>query len=210
MDNWSKAMAEKIGDILNLPSERKSIITYGLIVLTHNLIGIIVVIAISYFTGALRSTVAMVATLLILRPSAGGAHCSTSFNCNLFGYIIMPLLGAGAFWVSGLSSGCQSLFLIFCLITALIGMALKSPFFIQIKPRAMLRSKILKTRAIILALLLTITSVTLLLIAEYQWSMGIAMGLLFQGIMLLPPGVKGALLFDNIVNLALSKGGEKE
>ena len=102
----------------------------------------------------------------------------------------------------------QYIYLVSCFLLVLLGINLKAPFFTQDKPRAAARSKQLKVRALILAIIAFLTAVMLLIVLKVQWSMGIATGLLFQGIMLLPPGVKGTLLLDNFINGILFKGGE--
>lgn len=150
----------------------------------------------------------MVLTLLLLRSSAGGAHCNNSYNCSLFGYIFMPAFGYVALVFSGYSVTFQCIYLSGCSTLVLFGVVLNAPYFTQDKPRAVARSKQLKTRALLLALLSSVIAMILLYIGKLQWSMGIATGLLFQGIMLLPLGVKTVAWFESFVNKLLLKGGE--
>jgi accessory gene regulator protein AgrB len=198
----------KIGEVLELSPDRRDIVGYGLNVLVSNIFGIAVTLFIAYVMGALCSTFAMIITLLLLRPSAGGAHCSNSFNCSLFGYIFIPLFGYGAFWLSKkCPTDFQYIYLISCTLLVLMGIALKAPYFTQNKPRAEARRKKLKVRALILAILAALASVILLMNAKAQWSTGIATGLLFQGMMLSPPGIKGTLFLDGLVNKIFSQRG---
>ena len=206
--DWSEKIANKIGALLELPPARRDIVSYGINVLISNVLGIAATLFIAFVIGSFYPTLALITTLLFLRPSAGGAHCSSSFNCSLFGYIFIPLFGLGAFRISQICElEHQYIFLVLCALSALIGIAVKAPFFTQNKPRAEARRKTLKSRALIIALLAFLVSVILLKNTETQWSMGIATGLLFQGIMLLPPGIKGTGLLDGLVN-KLKKGGD--
>lgn len=85
----------------------------------------------------------------------------------------------------------------------LVGIALKAPYFTQSKPRAEIRRKKLKGRAFVFALIAALISALLMVNLKLQWSMGIATGLLFQAIMLLPFGIKGIQLLDNLLDKLL-------
>lgn len=186
-------------------------IRYGISVLANNTLGLMGVLIVAYFIGALTTTLAMSIVLLALRPHAGGAHCSSSLNCNLFGYVLLPLFGYGALWLSKWSFSIQTVYLMVCAGVGLIWISLKAPFFVQSKPRAEVKGKKLKVRALMLASFIFSISLVLLFLKQGQWALGLASGLLFQGLSLSPLGVKTIEGLDNFVNRnILSKGGEPE
>lgn len=205
----SNVISNKIGDILLLGREQREVISYGIFVLTNNLLGLLGVLLIAFLLDILIPTLAMSITLLFLRPSAGGGHCSSSLNCNLFGYILIPLFGYGAFWASQCCLHFKYLFLVGCACWGLIWIILQAPYFTQSKPRAETRGKTLKVRASLLALIAFLVSVVLLSTGRNEWAMGIAVGLFFQGLMLSPIGVKALRYLDERVNKILIKGGEE-
>lgn len=178
-------------------------------VLVSNVIGLAGVLIVAYFIGAFIPTLAMSVILLILRPNAGGAHCNNSFNCSLFGYIIMPLLGYGAFWLSRCPLYVQVIFLVGSACSGLIWIALKAPYFTQYKPQAEARNKKLKIRSAILAAVAFVVALGLLKMGRDTWAMGMATGLFFQGLVLSPAGIKGILYLDKFASKVIpGKGGE--
>ena len=193
-------MSDKIGDILVLDREQREVISYGLSVLAGNIIGLAGVLLIAYLLGALRPTMVMSFVLLMLRPGAGGAHCNTTVNCSLFGYVFLPLFGYGAFWLSHCPVHIQSISLLSCALPGFIYIALKAPYFTQSKPRAEEKNRILKTRALVMATAAFLAALIFLIVARYEWSMGIAAGLLFQGLVLSPLGVKDISYLDMLLS----------
>ena len=210
-DQFSRRLATQIGEILGLDPGRREVVGYGLALLLHNLAGLAAVLVIAYFLGALPSTAALALTLLLLRPSAGGAHCGSSFNCSIFGYLFMPLLGLGASWLASRAAGLQLGFLGAAFLVALSAMVKNAPYLTREKPRAAARRRYLKIRALLLAVLISALSMGLLFWGWVPWSMGLAAGLLFQGLMLLPAGIYCVHWFDILVNTIITKlGGEPQ
>ena len=203
----SDILSDKIGDILMLSREQREVISYGLSVLANNILGLLGVLLVAYLMGAFTSTLVMSTILLLLRPNAGGAHCSSSFNCSLFGYVFLPLFGYGALSLSLCPLSIQRIYIIACFCLSLTGIVLKAPYFTQSKPRAETRNKELKTRALIIAIIAFVVALIFQFIKMHEWAMGIATGLLFQGLVLFPLGVKGIQYLDNLVNrIFFSKG----
>lgn len=207
-ENWSSKASNKIGEILMLDNEQREVIKYGLSVLTSNLLGLFGVLLIAYILGVFIPTLAISVVLLFLRPNAGGGHCSSSLNCSLFGYVLIPLFGYGAFWISQGSLYFQFIFITGCACWGLTWIILRAPYFTQSKPRAEARDKKLKVRASVLALTAFLISVALLAVARNVWATGIAAGLLFQGLMLSPAGVGALQFLDNFASNIFKKGGE--
>lgn len=204
-------ISKKIGDILELNEQQQEIIKYGLSVLFNNLAGMIGVMILAYLIGAFVPTLAIMITLLLLRPAAGGAHCSNPLSCNIFGFVFIPLLGYGVTLLDNHSNVVNYIYLICIAILALYGIRANAPYFTQEKPRAEARRKILKRYSLGMALILFGVAVTALLNNMVVWGLGIATGLLFQGIMLLPLGIKGTRFLDNLFNrLVLRIGGESK
>jgi accessory gene regulator protein AgrB len=193
-----------------LDRKQREVISYGVSVLISNILGLAGVLLIAYIFGVLIPTLAILIVLLILRPNAGGAHCSSSFNCNLFGYAFIPLFGFIAFWLSRYSPFTKNICLTICSIAGITWLTLKAPYFFQSKPRAEARNKKLKTRAITLAISFFFAALIFRVFSKDEWAMGIAVGLLFQGFMLSSLGIKVIQSLDKIVNrtILLKKGGE--
>lgn len=151
----------------------------------------------------------MVGALLLLRPSAGGAHCGSSFNCNLLGFLIIPPLGLLSARLATGNTSVQLVFLGLALMVSLAGMIKNAPFLSREKPRAENRRKQLKTRALMLAVLVFTAALWLVCLGHSAWSTGLAAGLLFQGFMLLPPGISLVQKFDNFVNILAGRLGSE-
>lgn len=199
--------SNKIADVLCLESKQRVVISYGLKVLFYNLTGLLAVLIAACFLRVVIPTLWLVVVLLLLRPSAGGAHCSNAFNCNLFGFIFIPLLGYGAAWLSNCSIIINYLYLALAGLIALFGISLNAPYFTQSKPRAEVRRKKLKGRSLIMTTLIVMVAAAFLYLGLNDLSMGMATGLLFQGMMLLPPGLKITGYLDNLLNIVFLKKG---
>lgn len=204
-------MSKTIGDILGLSPQKCEIISYGISVIVINAIGLIAILAIGYIVRVFIPTLAMVSMLLVLRPNAGGAHCSSPLSCNIFGCIFIPIFALWASWLSSCPSVVGYIYIGFSTVISMLGIYLNAPYFTQEKPRAEERSRKLKIRSLVIAASGFFISVGLLIYGQTEWSMGVTTGLLFQGIMILPLGIEGTKLLDNFMNkLFLAKGGETE
>jgi accessory gene regulator B len=179
-----------ITEVLDWEQEKQEVINYGLVVLMNNTLALVIVLSIAYVIKAFAPTVAMVVTLMLLRPSAGGAHCNSIFNCNLFGIVFVPLFSYGAVLFLKSPAILIYLYMGLSVLIALIGIVANAPYFTQKKPRAEVKSKTLKVRAIITLALASIVTTVLLFFDKANWSIGISNGLLFQGFMLLPLGIR--------------------
>lgn len=193
-------LSDKIGDVLALTQEHREVISYGLSVFLSNLFGLIAILAIAYLIGAFTATLAMAAVLVMLRPNAGGAHCDSALNCNLFGCLFIPLLGLWANWLSSYSFQAIFVYMLVCSCFSALGIYLKAPYFTQDKTRAKARRKKLKMYALMLVVLASLAAVVLLISGKKIWSTGIATGLLFQGIMIFPAGIAITGFLDSLVN----------
>ncbi|HOB29374.1 MAG TPA: accessory gene regulator B family protein [Bacillota bacterium] len=194
--------------MLSLDPEHRQVVSYGLSVLASNLFGLAVVLFIAYLLESLVPTLALVAALLFLRPHAGGAHCSSSFNCNLFGFVFMPLLGYGSAWLAKCPPAVAYLYFAAAVLLVFRGILLNAPYFTQVKPRAEARRQRLKYRSLAIAAALSALSFMALILNNNSWGVGVATGLLFQGMMLLPVGINGIQLLDGLLNrVVLRKRG---
>lgn len=198
----------RLSEVLELGDQQRQIIAYGLTVLLNNTFGFLGVIAIAYFLGAFMPTLLICITLLLLRPAAGGAHCSNPLCCNLFGFIFIPLIGAGVVYLANCAPAVTYFYIFVATIIALYGISLNAPYFTQEKPRAESRRSFLKTYALMATVLLFAFALILIAYKSVLFGLAISTGLLFQGIMLLPPGIKGTMFLDNLINRkVLRKGG---
>lgn len=169
-----------------------------------------VVLAIAYLIKAFVPTIAMVFTLILLRPSAGGAHCNSIFNCNFFGIVFVPLFSYGTVWFLKCPAPLIYSYMGLAALIALVGIAINAPYFTQNKPRAEAKRQALKVRAFITLIIAFATAIVLLFFEKGRWGVGIANGLLFQGIMLLPVGIRGTQTIDLFITKIVNKmrGGE--
>lgn len=203
-------MAARLGDTLELDTNKREIVGYGISVFLNNLLGLAGILLIAYFVGALIPTLAMAVVLLLLRPSAGGAHSRSSLNCSLFGYLIMPLFGLGAQLLVEQAIVYQYTYIYLSLFVALLGIVTKAPYFTQEKPRALIRQKALKVRSLILTIIFYLLSGVLLITGQAAWSLGLATGLLMQGLMLFPAGIYFIQRLDYYTDRIASRiGGEQ-
>jgi accessory gene regulator protein AgrB len=208
-DRFSRRTAAQIGARLGYDKDKQETVAYGLTVLLNNLSGLVLVLLFACLLKVFSATAALAAALLLLRPAAGGAHCSSSFNCSLFGYIFIPLLGLAASRLAAAPGEIRLICISAAFMVALGGIIKSAPYFTREKPRAWNRRKQLKGRAIFIAVLVFGFSIGLSLWGHAAWSMGLGAGLLFQGLMLLPAGISFVRGFDFLVDaIALKLGGE--
>ncbi len=197
----------KLDNLLGLGEDKREVIQYGLIVLLSNLLGLIVVFTAAWLLKVLWPTAVVVLTLFLLRPAAGGAHCSSSFRCNFLGFIVLPFFGWAATGLATLAPAALLLYQVLSFLIAMPAIFVHAPFYTQVKPLAEARKKKLKLRALVLAAALFLLSLLLFLAGRPVWSAAIATGLFWQGLMLLPCGLKLVFFYERFMDL-FSQGGE--
>lgn len=200
MPNMINDVSKKICNILEINDQQGAVIKYGITLILSNLVGIVGVLTVACLSGVFYPTLVVMVTLVLLRPAAGGAHCANSLSCNIFGIIFIPLLGYLVTMLARLPVSIQYIYLVAMTALAICGIAVNAPYFVQSKPRAENRRKALKMYSIIMVFLLLVAAVILLQNKASYCGIGIATGLLFQGSMLLPFGIKGTLFLDNLLS----------
>lgn len=209
LNDFSSSIANKITLLLGLDNAKKEIIQYGLSVLLVNVLGLAAVLIIAYLIGILVPTLAIASTLVLMRPNAGGAHCHSPLNCNMFGLLFMPLLGYAVVLLTGLPERLSIIYLLLAFSVAVTGIHKNAPYFTRDKPRAARRMVVLKRRSFLLAGLLFIASGILFVFDYASWSIGLATGLLWQGLMLMPAGIGIVHALDRLFSRVFyRKGGD--
>lgn len=183
-----------------MSNARQEVIRYGLTVFLSNAIGLICIFGVAYLWGVVQTTLVIVLVLFLLRPSAGGAHCSSPFNCNLLGAVILPFLGFLVNMLLFLPPDYIYIFTAIAFAVGLSGILKSAPYYTQVKPRVTERRSELKRRSIILAVFLMVFSTVFLLRGHESLGLSIAAGVFWQGLILLRPGIKGVKNFDLIVS----------
>jgi len=150
-------------------------------------------------------TLIIALTQMVLRPSAGGAHCSSPFNCNFLGFAIMPVLGYGVSLFLHAAETYKLIYITVAFIIGLYGILKSAPYFTQNKPRALSRNRLLKNRSIVFSLIIYILSSVFIFFSIDVWSLGMSTALLWQGVMLLPVGIRSINSVDSFLNRLLSK-----
>ena len=188
-----------------MDKQKESLIQYGLIVIFSNGLGLIGIVFISYIFDILIPTMIIALTQMVLRPSAGGAHCSSPFNCNFLGFAIIPVLGYGVSLFLNASETLKVIYITAAFMIGLYGILKNAPYFTQNKPRALSRNRLLKNRSMVFSLIIYILSSVFLFKSIDVWSIGLSTALLWQGLMLLPVGIGSINFLDSCLNRLLSE-----
>ena len=203
--DWAGLLSSKMDNLLGLGEDKREVVQYGLIVLLSNLLGLIVIFVAAWLLKVLLPTAVVVLTLFLLRPAAGGAHCSSSFRCNLLGFMVLPFLGWAATGLAMLTPVTLLLYQVLALLIVIPAIFIYAPFYTQVKPLVAARKKQLKLRALVLAAALFLLSLLLFLAGHPVWSAAIATGLVWQGLMLLPCGVKLVFFYERLIDLLFKR-----
>lgn len=84
----SKKLSNYLKFELNFDEDKRSIIEYGIFSFLHISISILVVAIIGYFLKIIVEALIISFIISILRKFSGGAHASTSINCEVLGVLI--------------------------------------------------------------------------------------------------------------------------
>ncbi len=191
----------KLDNLLALGEDKREVVQYGLIVLLSNLLGLMAVLTAAWLFKVFLPTVVVVLTLFLLRPAAGGAHCSSSFRCNLLGFIVLPFFGWAATGLATLAPAVLLSYQVSAFLLVIPAIFAHAPFYTQVKPLVEARKKQLRLRALVLAVILSLLSLLLFFTGHRVWSAAIATGLFWQGLMLLPCGLKLVFFYEKFIDL---------
>lgn len=90
--NFSRNWASYLAANTSLSPEKEIIITYAIEVLVINLINVLLTLFLGLLLGVLPVTAACLATVLLFRHTAGGAHSNSPWRCTIITTIIFPAL----------------------------------------------------------------------------------------------------------------------
>jgi accessory gene regulator protein AgrB len=199
LEKFASKLSSKVCGMLDLTAQQQEIIKYGLVVLISNLTGFFVVTILALLLDVLAPTMAIMVTLLLLRPAAGGAHCNTPLTCNLLGLAILPLLGLFSSYLADAGRPVHFAYVAAAVLFAGVFITKNAPYFTQNKPRASARERQLKRRALITVIVIALTACCLILIGLEYFAAGLSTGLFWQGVMLTKTGIQVITKLDNLL-----------
>jgi accessory gene regulator B len=144
--------------------------------------------ALAAVLGVLLPTLMVLFTAGGLRLSAGGAHCSAPWRCNLLGVLVFPLLGYLVVAVSAWEPAQIWWYVPLALLGAVGAVLGRAPVLTANKPLSVGRRHRLRHRS--RAKVLGFSALVLVLLSQRLTlaAVGLSTGLLWQGFTLLPLG----------------------
>jgi accessory gene regulator B len=85
-------IADLLGDRLGLDPDRRDVLAYGVEILVSNLASLGAALAGAWLLGCLPEAAAFLLAVGLVRPWAGGAHCTSAARCALLTGVTVPLL----------------------------------------------------------------------------------------------------------------------
>lgn len=92
IDKISLNLSTRLGDRLNKDEEEKSVLNYGLFMIIHTFIGIIITILVGLITGMIIEISLIIITSALFKRYTGGVHASTPEICLIIGIILSLIL----------------------------------------------------------------------------------------------------------------------
>lgn len=96
----SLKIATKIGHRLNKSQEEISILNYGLFIILHTGITILVTVLVGILTKTLKEIMIICICSAILKRYSGGVHASSPTRCTAIGVIMSTILAIIAKWIA--------------------------------------------------------------------------------------------------------------
>ncbi|WP_286316511.1 accessory gene regulator ArgB-like protein [Romboutsia ilealis] len=92
IDKIALNLSTRLGDRLEKDEEEKAILNYGLFMIIHTFIGIILTILVGLITGMIIEILVITITGALFKRYTGGAHASTPEICLIIGIILSLIL----------------------------------------------------------------------------------------------------------------------
>ena len=92
IDKISLNLSTRLGDRLNKDEEEKAVLNYGLFMIIHTFIGIIITILVGLITGMIIEISLITITSALFKRYTGGVHASTPEICLIIGIILSLIL----------------------------------------------------------------------------------------------------------------------
>lgn len=208
IESIAKNISEKLGDRLDKTEEEKLVLNYGLFIIIHTSLAIILTIIVGIFTGMLIEIMTITFTASWMKKYSGGVHANTPTRCLIIGIIVSFILAIVEKKVISLI-GSHQLFIILLIgmIFSYIVLYYKCPVGSKNKPlkkeetRKKLRNKAFKLINLYLGVILIGYFIYIkkdIYIAKIIICC-IWLGLILQMLVLTKAGQKLILLLDNIL-----------
>ena len=85
-------LSTRLGNKLDKGEEEKAILNYGLFIIMHTFIGIIITLLVGLITGMLIEILLITITSALFKRYTGGVHASTPEICLIIGVILSLIL----------------------------------------------------------------------------------------------------------------------
>lgn len=92
IDKMSLNLSTRLGDRLDKDEEEKAVLNYGLFMIIHTFIGIIITILVGLITGMIIEISLITITSALFKRYTGGVHASTPEICLVIGIILSLIL----------------------------------------------------------------------------------------------------------------------
>lgn len=92
IENLSLKLSNKLGDKLNKSKEEKAVLNYGLFVVLHTSIAIVVTFLIGMITGTFIEITIISIVMSSMKRNSGGVHSSSPERCLLTGLILTLMM----------------------------------------------------------------------------------------------------------------------
>lgn len=92
IDKISLNLSTRLGDRLDKDEEEKAVLNYGLFMIMHTFIGIIITILVGLITGMVIEISLITITSALFKRYTGGVHASTPERCLIIGVILSLIL----------------------------------------------------------------------------------------------------------------------
>ncbi|MGI6143130.1 MAG: accessory gene regulator ArgB-like protein [bacterium] len=200
LKSWAQAVTYLLEKVYPLGTQQREVIEYGLVIALSTLAGLGLLILVAAALGLLFPTLLVLLAAGSLRLSAGGAHCSAPWRCNLLGVLVFPALGYTVSVLSAYKTPAILVYVILSLTIAVGTVFWQAPVLTANKPLSALRRQRLCLRA--RATVLGVSALALFFLSRGfdQAAIGLATGLLWQGFTLLPLGWQVIGSFDQLLS----------
>ncbi|MBO3443278.1 accessory gene regulator B family protein [Clostridium sp. CCUG 7971] len=92
IEKISLNLSDKLGTKLNKTSEEKAVLNYGLFVMLHTGIGVVITFLVGLITGMVLEMMIISVTTAWLKRYTGGVHASTPERCAIIGVLLSFIL----------------------------------------------------------------------------------------------------------------------
>lgn len=92
IEKVSLNLSDKLGTKLNKTSEEKAVLNYGLFVILHTGIGVVITFFVGLITGMVLEMMIISVTTAWLKRYTGGVHASTPERCAIIGVLLSLIL----------------------------------------------------------------------------------------------------------------------